>query len=60
MADLVSLQATGAYASPSVYLFEFDKRFGVFKEFIYYDFNAPCNLPRTFGDTPDLCRSNLG
>ena len=31
---------------PTVYLLEFDRRFEVFSEFVYYDFNKPFSLPR--------------
>ncbi|KAI9868420.1 MAG: hypothetical protein M1813_005863 [Trichoglossum hirsutum] len=40
------LMASGAIsARPQIYLFEFDKRFAVFKEFIHYDFKSPTRLP---------------
>ncbi|TVY84343.1 EEF1A lysine methyltransferase [Lachnellula suecica] len=31
---------------PKVYLLEFDKRFEVFPEFVFYDLNEPLKLPR--------------
>ncbi|KAI9773463.1 MAG: hypothetical protein M1840_007680 [Geoglossum simile] len=31
---------------PQIFLFEFDRRFSVFKEFIYYDFENPTRLSR--------------
>jgi len=31
---------------PKLYLLEFDRRFEVFPEFVFYDFNNPLNLPR--------------
>jgi len=31
---------------PKVYLLEFDERFGVFPEFVFYDFKNPFKLPR--------------
>jgi hypothetical protein len=31
---------------PKVWLLEFDKRFEVFGEFVFYDFNEPLKLPR--------------
>jgi len=31
---------------PKIYLLEFDKRFEVFPEFMFYDFNNPLKLPR--------------
>ena len=31
---------------PKVWLLEFDKRFEVFEEFVFYDFNEPMKLPR--------------
>jgi hypothetical protein len=31
---------------PEVYLLEFDKRFEVFPEFVFYDFKNPLKLPR--------------
>ncbi|KAG0647339.1 Elongation factor methyltransferase 5 [Hyphodiscus hymeniophilus] len=30
---------------PKVWLLEFDRRFEVFTEFVWYDFNEPCKLP---------------
>jgi len=33
---------------PKVWLLEFDKRFKVFGEFVFYDFNEPCKLPREY------------
>jgi hypothetical protein len=34
---------------PKLYLLEFDRRFEVFPEFVFYDFNSPLNLPRKCG-----------
>ncbi len=34
---------------PKLYLLEFDRRFEVFPEFVFYDFNNPLNLPRMCG-----------
>jgi hypothetical protein len=31
---------------PKIYLLEFDKRFEVFPEFVFYDFKNPLKLPR--------------
>lgn len=31
-----------------VYLLEFDKRFELFEEFVYYDFKYPLRLPASF------------
>jgi hypothetical protein len=31
---------------PKMWLLEFDKRFEVFEEFVFYDFNEPLKLPR--------------
>jgi hypothetical protein len=33
-------------SGPKVWLLEFDKRFEVFEEFVFYDFNNPLKLPR--------------
>lgn len=30
---------------PKIYLLEFDERFGVFPEFVFYDFQQPFKLP---------------
>jgi hypothetical protein len=51
-------QSIGCLSSPSaflalrkigpertLYVFEFDKRFNVFEEFVFYDFNEPLELP---------------
>ena len=41
-------QSSGAHpASPRLNLLEYDTRFSVLKEFVYYDFNTPFNLPGT-------------
>lgn len=45
----VVTQNEGAQAEdekPKVYLLEYDRRFEVFSEFVYYDFNKPFVLPR--------------
>jgi hypothetical protein len=42
---------------PKIYLLEFDKRFGVFPEFIQYDFRDPLKLPREI--IPLLLRPRL-
>ena len=34
---------------PKLYLLEFDRRFEVFPEFVFYDFNNPLNIPRKCG-----------
>lgn len=31
---------------PKIYLLEFDERFAVFPEFVFYDFHNPLKLPR--------------
>jgi hypothetical protein len=31
---------------PNLYLLEFDERFNVFPEFVFYDFKSPFKLPR--------------
>lgn len=31
---------------PKLFLLEFDKRFEVFPEFVFYDFQKPLKLPR--------------
>lgn len=33
-------------AKPQLYLLEYDRRFSVFEEFVYYDFQQPLKLPR--------------
>lgn len=33
---------------PKMWLLEFDKRFEVFNEFVFYDFNEPLKLPSGF------------
>jgi hypothetical protein len=33
---------------PKVWLLEYDKRFEVFPEFVFYDFKSPMKLPREF------------
>ena len=33
---------------PKVWLLEYDKRFEVFPEFVFYDFKNPMKLPREF------------
>ncbi|KAK3207166.1 hypothetical protein GRF29_103g56464 [Pseudopithomyces chartarum] len=43
--QIKNLLATGEYGSPKVTLLEYDSRFGVFKEFVPYDFEAPMKLP---------------
>ena len=43
--QIKNLLATGEYGSPQVTLLEYDSRFGVFKEFVPYDFEAPMKLP---------------
>jgi hypothetical protein len=35
-----------ATEKPRLYLLEFDRRFEVFPEFVYFDFNDPLSLPR--------------
>lgn len=34
--------------TPTLWLLEFDKRFDVFPEFVFYDFKNPMKLPRGF------------
>lgn len=43
----LTMKASGAYEVPRIYLLEFDTRFGMFKEFIPYDFRTPLTLPGT-------------
>lgn len=38
----------GKEEQPKMWLLEFDKRFEVFGEFVFYDFNEPFKLPRKF------------
>lgn len=35
----------GGISQPTLYLFEYDKRFQVYEEFTYYDFNHPLEVP---------------
>ena len=37
-----------AHQKPKIWLLEFDKRFEVFSEFVFYDFKQPLKLPRVF------------
>jgi len=39
------LISKGCAAIPKISLLEYDERFGVFPEFIHYDFAAPFRLP---------------
>lgn len=48
------LQASGEYSiRPKINLLEFDERFGVFKEFVHYDFEHPTRLPSELKGTFD-------
>lgn len=38
-------------AKPQLYLLEYDRRFSVFEEFVYYDFQQPLKLPRKSSQT---------
>lgn len=40
---------------PKLILFEHDERFGVFPEFVYYDFRQPLKLPSTVKPIPLIC-----
>jgi hypothetical protein len=42
----LSRRDVGGEEQPVVYLLEFDRRFEVFGEFVFYDFNEPVKLPR--------------
>jgi len=45
---------------PTIYLLEFDERFGVFDEFVFYDFHNPLKLPRELPlHVPDSRRQHL-
>jgi hypothetical protein len=35
----------GSYSRPQIKLLEIDERFGVFKEFVHYDFEKAIQLP---------------
>lgn len=37
---------------PKIYLLEFDERFGVFPEFVFYDFKNPFKLPGKLCHSP--------
>ncbi|PSS07073.1 hypothetical protein M430DRAFT_110707, partial [Amorphotheca resinae ATCC 22711] len=39
--------------SPKIILLEYDKRFAIFPEFIFYDFKAPLNLPQSLKGCAD-------
>lgn len=42
----LTLKVSGKYnVKPQLNLLEFDERFGVFKEFVFYDFQNPTRLP---------------
>ena len=43
--ELITTKASGEYEVPQVYLFEFDNRFSIFKEFVHYDFRSPLSVP---------------
>lgn len=48
------MQASGDYkCRPQITLLEFDERFGVFKEFVSYDFEHPTRLPAEMKGTYD-------
>ncbi|KAG9245860.1 putative N6-adenine methyltransferase-domain-containing protein [Calycina marina] len=38
---------------PKLWLLEYDKRFEVFPEFVFYDFNEPCELPEKMKGSVD-------
>ncbi|KAI4213508.1 MAG: hypothetical protein LQ351_004009 [Letrouitia transgressa] len=43
--QLKNLLAKGSSNPPQICLLEFDQRFGVFEEFVHYDFQSPTKLP---------------
>jgi EEF1A lysine methyltransferase 1 len=43
--ELITKKVSGEYDDPQIYLFEFDNRFSMFKEFVHYDFRSPLSLP---------------
>lgn len=46
---------------PKMWLLEFDKRFEVFEEFVFYDFNEPLKLSReSCWFSPLLCFGERG
>lgn len=48
-------KASKTYENPRVSLLEFDRRFDVFKEFVYYDFQTPLNLPGEHQKASFIC-----
>ncbi|TVY93999.1 Protein-lysine N-methyltransferase [Lachnellula willkommii] len=44
--NILAKSGTTEDERPKVYLLEFDQRFEVFPEFVFYDFNNPLNLPQ--------------
>jgi len=43
--DTTLQSAKDSHARPQMNLLEYDERFSVFKEFVYYDFEQPTRLP---------------
>ncbi|MCJ1236396.1 hypothetical protein MMC14_004377 [Varicellaria rhodocarpa] len=47
--QIKNLLASGQFNDPpKVYLFEFDERFSILKEYVYYDFHSPLKLDSEF------------
>jgi hypothetical protein len=44
--NMLAKSGTAKEEQPRLCLLEFDKRFEVFNEFVFYDFNEPFKLPR--------------
>lgn len=52
------LSSDSVSIKPEVVLLEFDKRFSVFKEFVFYDFANPTKLPGTWSLTANETSSD--
>ncbi|KAK0101530.1 hypothetical protein ONS95_006697 [Cadophora gregata] len=46
MKNILAASGTDEVQKPTLWLLEFDKRFEVFPEFVFYDFKNPMKLPR--------------
>ncbi|OBT47943.1 hypothetical protein VE00_01615 [Pseudogymnoascus sp. WSF 3629] len=44
--NVIASTSMSADKIPEIYLFEFDERFSIFPEFIFYDYKFPLKLPR--------------
>ncbi|KAH8798164.1 N(6)-adenine-specific DNA methyltransferase [Hyaloscypha sp. PMI_1271] len=51
--NLLAESGNDADEKPTLYLLEFDRRFEVFSEFVFYDFNDPLSLPPRMKGTVD-------